>query len=91
MKRINDYIEDNPMDENEEFFFRKGIELAQQWTSTKIELPIKGSEYQIIGKTKPSKFGTVRFKIVDIYIWESDYEIKNKMGGYSHWRKIELL
>ncbi len=64
------------------------VEENLQWISVKEKLPPSESEYQIIGKTKPSKIGTCRLKIIDIYIWESDAQIKNKMGGYSHWSHI---
>jgi hypothetical protein len=64
------------------------IEEKLQWIPVKEKLPPSESEYQIIGRIKPAKICGCKFKIINIYVWESDAQIKNKMGGYSHWSHI---
>ena len=92
MKQINDYIENNPMDENEEFFFKKGIELAQQWISTKEELPeIKEKTYIALVKFHPTPFARGPYSILQIDKSMTIEEVMEYMRWCSHWIPIKLL
>lgn len=91
MKTINDYLNENPLDENEEFFLRKGVEFAQRWILCSEQLPeIKDKSYQILVKTPPTPSGTVMHRVIAIFFFESQRTIEMKLNKYTHWRKINI-
>jgi len=85
MKTIKDELDSLHADENEEFFFIKGVEFAQRWISFKEEEP---TEYpcNILLKNNDKIY-------CDSRIFANKEQFCNviRIHKYTHWRPIERV